>query len=566
VQLFQPVSENDERDDLIAVGDESAREGSAFSAPRIVAILFVALVPFWLVPVSHVLSNPETATGFFHYELPYYVANGRSAFERGNGIFYPNPYDPSAAAPSIYAHWLPWIFGAFTAVLGFDPGDVILLFTFVASIIFAWATRELVLYRIKSPASGDAAFLLAMWGGGLLAIVGTGFCIASGTTWFDSVLRFDPGNGLWFLNWGRNSLFPTEAVYHTLAVLCWLSEIRDKKIAANMWLVLLATTHPWSGLELLLTINLWRGIQFLQRRDRSSLQSLVFSCLALLVFLGYYKVWLPTFPQHAELQSVWELNWSVASTSALLAYLPMLIPAAILVRRRFKLQSLDRTEQFLLCALCVATGLAFHDRLIKPVQPIHFTRGYVWMPLFLLALPLLVDWWNKAWMRRGGLTLVAVFIAAMLVADNAVFSIVHWHRQSIRAEGFYMDRHERSLCLALHQSPRTATKTILSDSEALNYLLPAYANVRPWLGHHFNTPAWPKRNEIREACFEGHTVHPQLVPNDVDLLVVRRTSDVTALQNNSGWKPLELHNAEWQAWERASAIADVSVLNRSDAH
>ena len=113
-----------------------------FSAPRIAGILVLSVIPFWVIPISHVMSNPETATGFFHYELPYYVANGRSAFERGNGILSPNPYDPAPTAPSIYVHWLPWILGTLTAVLGFDPGDVILVFTFFASLAFAWATRN----------------------------------------------------------------------------------------------------------------------------------------------------------------------------------------------------------------------------------------------------------------------------------------------------------------------------------------------------------------------------------------------------------------------------------------
>jgi hypothetical protein len=230
--------------------DDSVSSDAPFTAPRVLGLIVISLLPFWAVPIAHLASNSETATGFFHYELPYYVANGRAAFERGNGIFYPNPYDPASESPVIYAHWLPWILGLSTARCGFDPGDVVLSLTFCASIAFAWTTWSLVQhrtfsddqFRVNSGASrlatlrgspGDLAFLLAMWGGGLLCFAGTVIAGLQSTPWLESVLQFDPGKGMWFLNWGRNALFPTEAVYHTLVACCWLAEIKAKKRVAN---------------------------------------------------------------------------------------------------------------------------------------------------------------------------------------------------------------------------------------------------------------------------------------------------------------------------------------------
>ena len=239
-----------------------------FNAPGVVLLLVVALVPFWAIPVAHLASNPQTATGFFQYELPYYVANGRAAFERGDGVFYPNPYAPSPDAPSVYVHWLPWSLGLLTAKFGFDPGDVIFTFTFFASIAFAWATWKLVALRTEPGRQQNLSFLLSMWGGGLLCVAGMIFGLANSQAWLDSVLQFDPGQGMWFLNWGRNALFPTEAIYHTLVAGCWVAEIRRQRIAANVCLLLLATTHPWSGIELLLTINLVLKFMFCKVKER----------------------------------------------------------------------------------------------------------------------------------------------------------------------------------------------------------------------------------------------------------------------------------------------------------
>lgn len=538
-------------------GPSPNQQPAGFTAPHVVAVLVVSLIPFWLIPAAHVMSDPETATGLFHYELPYYVANGRSVFERGNGLSYPNPYDPAASSPSIYVHWLPWIFGVMTAKGGFDPGDVILTFTFFGSLTFAWATRRFVVHRVDSPQHRNFAFLAAMWGGGLLAVFGTIGCMVNGQNWLESVLRFDPGQGLWFLNWGRNALFPTEAIYHALVISCWLAEVRRHRFTANLCLVLLATTHPWSGLELLLTITVWRGVEFL--RNGESVRQLVFSVGLLVVFLGYYKVWLPTFPQHAELQSVWELDWSVPWSSAAGAWLPMLIPVGVLLRRRMQRQMPDRTEQFLLCAVFVAAGLALHDRFVKPVQPIHFTRGYVWMPLFLLALPLLIEWWVVAQRKFRTTAAAASVCALLLIADNVVFSVVHVHRQLTACDGFHLDRHERTLLADLHNSDQAANFTVLTDSKTLNYLIPTYARLRPWLGHHFNTPSFPQREQTWNECFAGHDVRPSLVPDEVNLLVIRQSRNTSQLQADPAWVRMPPGNPEWHVWQRRSESAKDTI-------
>lgn len=526
-----------------------ADAAQALDAPMWTVVVFVTLLPFLAIPIAHVATDSQTASGFFQYELPYYFANGRSAFERGNGVFYPNPYDPDAASPNIYVHWLPWILGYLTAKVGLDPGDLTLAATFFASIVFAVTTGCLV--RLRTSRCSRLAFLMAMWGGGLLTIAGSLQAIASGD-WLQTVLQFDPGQGMWFLNWGRNALFPTEAIYHALVAACWVSEIRGRQALANVFLLLLATTHPWSGLELLLTINLWRGGEWLRCRNSTTRNQLSISVTVLAVFLGYYKVWLPSFPRHAQLQSVWELNWSLSWVSAVLAYLPVVIPCAVLLRKRWRARLLNDTERFLLCALTVAVGLAFHDRLIKPVQPLHFTRGYVWMPLFLLGLPQLVDWWEAMRTRRNTMA-VAASAAIVLVAcsDNWIFAMVHCKRQWTHQDGFHLNSSDRALCASLHAMPQTVGKVVLTDSATLNYLLPTYAAVRPWLGHHFNTPGYPDRKETWRRCFVDGGVAIDEIPGDVDVLAVRRTRDIGVLQNSRSWRPLDISNGDWVVWKRA---------------
>ena len=424
-------------------------------------LLFLSVLPFLAIPTAHLLSDFQTATGLFHYELPYYVANGRAALERGNGLFYPNPFDPSPESPAIYVHWLPGALGLAVSGCGVDPGSLILWLTFAAALGFAAATYRLVAACLPQHyVDCPVPFLAVMWSGGALSIGSaiTGWLTGDQTT---DLLALDPGKGMWFLNWGRNALFPTEAVYHALTACCWLAEIRQKKTAANVFLLLVATTHPWSGLELLLTINLWRSTRVLIMPQRANVMHLSTSVLMFAIFAGYYKIWLPSFEQHAALQNVWELDWSLKWSSALAAWG---FAAAIAVSRLWMVPSILRTTavQFLLCALLVAGGLSLHDRLIEPVQPLHFTRGYVWLPLFLLGLPALLDtlrsWWHRSLISR----IAASFIISLLIADNLVFAAIHSWRQYQQEDGFHLDVHDRALMAELHET--YAAAVVMTES------------------------------------------------------------------------------------------------------
>ena len=168
--------------------------------------------------------------------------------------------------------------------------------------------------------------------------------------------------------------------------------------------------------------------------------------------------------------------------------------------------SFSRTEQFLLCAIVVATGLAFHDRIIKPVQPLHFTRGYVWMPMFLIGLPVMIEWWN--YVHRSGPRYATLLLTIAFATDNIVFSAVHSNRQLTMVDGFHLDSDERTLLTSLHGQHGP----VLLESAELNYLLPSYANARPWLGHQFNTPLFTARQAAYDCCFQTDDLAPITSP------------------------------------------------------
>lgn len=271
----------------------------------------VALLPFGLVYLAHFLSLSEQATGFILWDMPYYSANGREIFERGNGLMYCNPYDPDPAAPVIYFHWLSWILGVGIAVFHLDPGGWFLFIGATAALATAALTFVLVAAVLPSRQYLVPLYLLAMWGGGLLVATAVTANLLTGQPLTSETLRLDPFKGWWFLSWGRNLVLPNEAVYHLLVVAAWLAIVKNRPWLAVLAVSLLAATHPFSGIQHLAILGAWFVWQTVSERRFSPQLGTV--AAVTVCFLGYYFLYLPAFPAHRAIHDRWSLDWTLPS-------------------------------------------------------------------------------------------------------------------------------------------------------------------------------------------------------------------------------------------------------------
>lgn len=506
------------------------------------------LLPWLCILAAHYVGNADQATGFIQYDQPYYVANGRAAFERGNGLLYPNPSDASENAPAIYFHWLPWLLGVMVTGMGLEPGSAYSLLNVCMLPVFGLLTFKLVQHRTTQHTV--SLMLLAMWGGGVLTLLGLLRGAAIGLSLTDAVFEYDPTEGLWFLNWGRNTIYGIEITYHCLVAAAWLFLLKARHAAALLCAAVLALTHPWSGLELLLVVNAWFLFLAVRHRTGRSLLDLGVASLLISLLLGYYKVWLPGFPSHAALQANWSLNWRAEWSTILYAYGPVGILAALaLMQQSWRL---NRDEQFLLIAAAVAFGLSIHDRILsKSIQPLHFTRGYVWMPLFLLAIPQIVRLLNFAFqasVRRRRLMLSSFFFLACF--DNTAFVATHsyWQFTATQPTGFFLTRDDRNVLHTLHHQVRN--QVVFCESLDLSYLMSTYSAVRPWLGHKFNTPDYIQRQKHLHRAIVNNGIDDRLLPSPIQVLVLAADRDTTMLKESDQWHPVAEPNGSWQIWQR----------------
>ncbi|WP_417848758.1 hypothetical protein [Thalassoglobus sp.] len=511
-----------------------------------------ALLPFYSIYAAHCV-NPDGASGFIQYDMPYYVANGRDIFERGNGFAGPNPYDENPNAPTIYFHWFTWILGFSVVVLGLDPGFVFVSLGLVAGISGSWLTLQIIRQLIPDNRAVTPVFLLSMWGGGLFVLFKCFLNLAQGEPLLSDVLMFDLGRGWWFMSWGRNFILPTEAVYHAFAAGIWLCVLRRREWSAVTLVLVLAATHPFTGIQQLLILGAWNLAQLIvnlysgrpssseqpnemstPKVDLSPLWRGLVLTAGLAAFLGYYFIFLEQFASHRNLRSTWALEWVVPPIVVALAYGVVMLLA--FQRMHGNWRNFVPETWFFLVAFAVSFLLIQHDYFVKPHQPLHFARGYVWLPLFLIAAPRISSWVISVrdQSSRARQTLILALVILLASLDNIAFLTI--------------TTRENSNNIPLSHDARDAFRwmdeqqlegVLLIPDDILSYLSATFTSAQPYHGHKFNTPDYPTRKENVDAWKADGTQGDWMETIDYVLLPAENNS---LQQNVDHWKRLYENN------------------------
>jgi hypothetical protein len=189
---------------------------------------------------------------------------------------------------------------------------------------------------------------------------------------------------------------------------------------------------------------------------------------------------------------------------------------------------------FFVVAAGVSVLLAKHDLFARPHQPLHFTRGYIWMPLALLALPLVqsIAATIIARTRPAVATILLGSAAGLAVLDNfswlATYCLAGGHDVRLAAA-------DREVFALLERAgARGVLFYAVPDRLIGNYLSATYTSVRPWIGHIHLTPRYDERiAAVQEWIATGR--FPELL-GDVELLVV--DADTSYPIDESDWETL----------------------------
>jgi hypothetical protein len=238
-----------------------------------------------------------------------------------------------------------------------------------------------------------------------------------------------------------------------------------------------------------------------------------------LVFhLAYNIFLLNIFPEHRAVFAQWSLAW----VEPISAFLPADALVGFLAWRAMRNGKLaaglfsNPANRLLLTWFVVSFILVHHDLVIAPRQPLHFSRGYTWIPLFLLGVqPLLRMLENSFSLRNRSLRVAAVGgIFLIGLSDNLAWLGLHgvmavaprWGITWLPEDGFCFGAADRQLYGWLMQRTVPHDELLITpDSDTpVVYLAMAYTDYRGWYSHYASTPfANQRRRELADFFQTG---------------------------------------------------------------
>ena len=400
------------------------------------------------------------------------------------------------------------------------------------------------------------------WGGGVLVLAGLLYACIRGKFDMEAVMRFDAVNGWWMLNFGRNLVYPTEAYYHAVFLLCMLFLLRRRFGIAIGLAALLSLSHPFTGLDAVLIVLAYLGLERILG-DASVRPVHLVSSAALVVFhLGYYVFFLNRFADHRALVMQWE-EYGKIWIYGPFTFLPALFIVGCLAAARLsrwpgwrQIWREPRNRLFLVWFL-VIFGLTQHNLVMKAYQPIHFAHGYDWTALFFLSAPLLVavlDRLLKIQPSRLRILAVSGFLLFFLL-DNIVWFGSFLNPDSKISDAIVLTRGQKQVLNWLGRTAVPPDMVVCAD-DTLSYMVSTYTRVRSWTGHDLNTPSNDERWREIDQVFRQGTILPVWKTMHVFYVVSH---------DESGWKAPQnsrkvFHNAQFDVWECPPSLKVAGAL------
>jgi hypothetical protein len=456
-------------------------------------------IPVFLFILHHLFFHDKglIPTGFTLDDNPVYMANARQYLDAGNwSPFYSNPFDATTGSPAIYLQPHNFLF-AILVWLGLDPGFIFTLFGLVFTVLSIFIGLKIIQQVYPQLQHKTTIQLLFTWGGGLLAITGllvAMFYYRQIPPSLDSIFIGDPGNGWWGLNYGRTLFIPLEAYYHFLFLLGTLFILRKKWKAALAAAFFLAITHPFTGIEFLLIIGGWSLFEKLIRKNK---ELPWYFPVGIGVVTGltawYYLFYLVSFPEHRILHEQFSVGWTYSLYVIIPAYILVLILSGLSYFREGSFKKMfEQSPQRLFFAWgIIAFLLSKHEWFIKPMQPIHFTRGYTWMGLFLFGIPALVWILNKLKASKRPLVASSFFLLVFL-SDNILWTI-NLLRKKEKSEWIGHLKSDTVGVLKWMSKNLNSTDLVFSNEYLVNYYSNVYGKSYSWHSHVYNTPLFAER-------------------------------------------------------------------------
>lgn len=394
-------------------GLESAKSNRLADSPwlPIACGLIVASFVYGAV-LFHYLAPPSGYffSGAVQDDQQYYMVLSRAIFSNGNGLVYGNPFYQEPCTFHYYSHLFILVVGWVNALTSIDIDRVFQGLGFVFCVAMYPALYFLIKAVEQDRTTRIWMLLLAGFGGGLAWVPGlidTARSAMHGVhptvqQFTQSTLSHLYMNGWWLDSVMTTSIYPTECFYHCLMFLTLGCLALNRPILSGIGIALVWWSHGIYGLEIsvisciyLALLIVARHLHVIDNKDNPETEKSIVRYLPVLAAVAagafYYLVFLPSIPEHSDIVT----NWRSCLYKILTPFYPthyhffLLAPlaaGALFINkscRKFMLQ--DRSFLLLIAFTSGVFLMMNHNWFITSTQPAHFSRGYLFVALVLLA-------------------------------------------------------------------------------------------------------------------------------------------------------------------------------------
>lgn len=506
-------------------------------------------------------------SGFLQSDQNFYTSAAREVFERGNGFSYVMPNSLDRAAPAVHWQWPLTALAWAHAATGLSWPAVWEIWRLVWCAAF-FAMAALVVRCFTQAAPGPvssawrepwAAMLWVLTGGGAAAILSLWHWPAHRAQFPDFIALFESVERAyhwWFLNLFRNVLYPLEATFHAFFFATVWALLAGRRLLFLALYAATLATGAFVGMEISTVILLYLGVEvallkWRQRRRRAAVPSspndvisesallpLFAACLAMTaLFVAYYRVFVPILGGEEGRTLIHQFSnfpyEMIPAGSYFIAYFFALAGAGLgLLRRDVREWAFRSQAGRMIVCWAVAVFLLLHNHwFLRPhgLQPPHFSRGYLFFPLAVLAAVGVRAWWVRSLAQhftRWPRWIPAAAMALGLLVLSADSILFFW-KLAIRVphpEALMIQEDTWDALQALDKitSPGEALNILNPDDKYIGVLIPVYTRHNSYLSDVIATPFYADRTaDLHQWKINGRAA-PLWDKHDIDLVMIQR--------------------------------------------
>jgi hypothetical protein len=184
---------------------------------------------------------------------------------------------------------------------------------------------------------------------------------------------------------------------------------------------------------------------------------------------------------------------------------------------------------------------------MTPIQPLHFDKGYILAPLWLMGLPVIFNWVKilKQKYSKSILILASIAVIFIILSDN-----IAWFAGARADSNGYIYSDELLIFETLEKT-YTKNDLLISNDDEFPYKATVYSSINAYISHGYNTPHWEDKKKICDKLFSSSKVPEELsCINQGKLVLVINTLKKT-LDYSKISKKLIYKNSTYQIFEIA---------------